>query len=275
MNNFFINEINRVMASTIDKGLTPELASVIFSLGRDSECDEEYDFALSKLMELYERDNEDVKAQVIQAFAMLAVLKKDIKMLDRSLIEPLILKAAATASDKNKYIILDAIEDINHSLGWNLFCHYDTSDEHISLHDCIASRAYFKDGKLGFELDNGFWVLPTHPESGLNETARTDKSLVEYDLEDGEEYDVTIYVFENYKSDKTERKEIPLGRFVDELNAGKYSLEFLYQYLGFGARIIECELIFDTVPYRKECIIKICYDEVRYCWGNLRCDVTW
>ena len=109
MNNFFINKINGVIASTIDKGLTPELASVIFSLGRDAECDEEYDFALSKLMELYERDNEDVKAQVIQAFAMLAVLKKDIKMLDRSLIEPLILKAAATASDKNKYIIFDAI----------------------------------------------------------------------------------------------------------------------------------------------------------------------
>ena len=80
MNNFCINEINSIMNSTTDKELTSEIASVIFSLGRDAENEEEYDFALSKLMEIYERDNEDIKAQVIQAFAMLAVLKKDIKM---------------------------------------------------------------------------------------------------------------------------------------------------------------------------------------------------
>ena len=275
MNNFFINEISGVMASTIDKGLTPELASVIFSLGRDAEFEEEYDFALSKLMELYERDNEDVKAQVIQAFAMLAVLKKDIKMLDRSVIEPLILKAAATASDKNKYIIFDAIEDINHSLGWNLFCHYDTSDEHISLHDCVATEAYFKNGKLGFEFENGFWVLPTHPESGLSETVRTDKSLVEYDLDEGQDYDADVYVFDDIDGYKSMRTYIPIQKFVDDINSGRCRLEFLYQYLGFGARIIECELVFDTVPYRKECMIKICYDEVRYCWNNLRRDATW
>jgi hypothetical protein len=102
MNDFCINEINSIINSTMDKGLQPELASVIFSLGRDAENEEEYDFALSKLMELYERDSEDIKAQVIQALAMLAVLHKDIKALNRSVVEPLILKTAATANSKNK-----------------------------------------------------------------------------------------------------------------------------------------------------------------------------
>lgn len=44
MNNFCINEINSIINSTMDKGLQPELASVIFSLGRDAENEEEYDF---------------------------------------------------------------------------------------------------------------------------------------------------------------------------------------------------------------------------------------
>ncbi len=275
MNKFLINKINRVITFTIDKGLTPELASVIFSLGRDAECKEEYDFALSKLMELYERDNEDVKAQVIQAFGIMALLKKDIKMLDRSVIEPLILRAAATVSSKNKYIILHAIEDINHSLGWDLFYHYDTSDEHISLHDCIATRAYFRDGKLGFEFENGFWVLSSHPENNLGETVRTDFSRVEYDLDEGEDYDADVYAFDDIDGYKSMRTHIPIQKFVDDINSGKCRLEFLYQYLGYGARIIECELIFDTVPYRKECMIKIFYDDVKYCWNSLRCDATW
>jgi hypothetical protein len=109
MNDFCINEINSIINSTMDKGLQPELASVIFSLGRDAENEEEYDFAISKLMELYERDSEDIKAQVIQALAMLAVLHKDIKVLDKSVIEPMIRRVAATVSDKNKHIVFDAM----------------------------------------------------------------------------------------------------------------------------------------------------------------------
>jgi hypothetical protein len=274
MNDFCINEINNIINSTMDKGLQPELASVIFSLGRDAENEEEYDFALSKLMELYERDSEDIKAQVIQALAMLAVLHKDIKVLDKSVIEPMILRVAATVSDKNKQIIFDAMRDINQSLGWNLFCHTDISDELFSLHDCIATGAYFRDGKLGFEFEDGFWVLPEHPESGLESVVRTSASTVEFHLTYEDDADVQTYVFTNLGTKQSIRTEGSIAKLVNDINNGKCKVEFLYQYLTFGSRIIECEIISARKPYRRECMLKIDADEVRYLWNNLT-DRVW
>lgn len=155
------------------------------------------------------------------------------------------------------------------------FLHTDKSDEHISLHDCIATGAYFRDGKLGFEFDNGFWALDSHPENSLGKTVRTDFSRVEYDLDEGQDYDVTIYCFDDVDGYKSIRTHIPTQKFVDDINAGKYRPEFLYRYLGYGAMILECELVFDKAPYRKECAIRICADEVTYSWNNLRADATW
>ena len=120
MNNFRVEEIDQVITSVPDEEITSELISVIFCLGRDAENEEEYDYAFSKLLELYERKNATVKAQVIQAFSLLAVLKQDIKTLDRAIVEPLILSANSSAVGINKSTIQDAIDDINHSLNWNI-----------------------------------------------------------------------------------------------------------------------------------------------------------
>lgn len=120
MNHFFEKEIDRIIESVPDKEITPELSSVIYCLGRDVDNEEEYDYAFCKLVKLFERENETVKAQVIQAFSMLAVLKSDIKMLERTIVEPLILSAYSVTDERNKAIIQDAIDDINYSLEWNM-----------------------------------------------------------------------------------------------------------------------------------------------------------
>lgn len=120
MNNFSVAEIEQIIQSVSDKETNPEIFSIIYCLGRDAENEEEYDYAFSKLLELYEMGNETVKAQVIQAFSLLAVLKKDIKILDRTIVEPLILSANSTAVGRNKQVIQDAVDDINDSLNWHL-----------------------------------------------------------------------------------------------------------------------------------------------------------
>ena len=89
------------------------------------------------------------------------------------------------------------------------FSHCDHDEQYLTLHDCIAERAYFENGKLGFEFDDGFWVSPDHPKSNLSELVRTDRSKVEYTLEDGEEYDVTVYVFKKLFFKKVYRNCIP------------------------------------------------------------------
>ena len=114
MNGFLKEKIENIINST-DTELTPELAGVIFSLGRDAENEEEYDYAFEKLTKLFKRDNEDVRAQVIQAFGIMAMLKKDIKPFDKDYVMPLIQEALKTASKENQGIIMDAIDDINRS----------------------------------------------------------------------------------------------------------------------------------------------------------------
>ena len=93
---------------------------MIYSLGRDAENKEDCEYAFGKLLELFERENETVKAQVIQALSMMAVLKKEIKKLDKKVVEPMILRAVFCADERNKAIIQDAVDDINYSLKWKL-----------------------------------------------------------------------------------------------------------------------------------------------------------
>ena len=155
------------------------------------------------------------------------------------------------------------------------FSHCDHDEKYLTLHDCVAGRAYFENGKLGFEFDDGFWVSPDHPESGLSELVRTDRSKVEYTLEDGEDYDVTVYVFKKSFFKKVIRTEWSVQELVNKINTGKCKLEFLYQYIDYNSRIVECEIKFDKKPYRQECIMKISAPEVGYYWNNLREDRPW
>ena len=120
VNNFLVEDIERVITTVPDNETSIELSSVIFCLGRDAENEEEYDYAFSKLLELYKRDNETVKAWVIEAFSLLAVLKRDIKKLDRSIVEPLIRTAYSRSVGSDRALIQDAIDDINQSLDWDL-----------------------------------------------------------------------------------------------------------------------------------------------------------
>ena len=156
-----------------------------------------------------------------------------------------------------------------------VFSHCDRDERYLSLHDCIAERAYFEDGKLGFQFDDGFWVSPDHPENNLSNLVRTDSSKVEYTLENGTSYDVTVYVFKENIFKKTIRIEWTMQELLDNINSGKCELEFLYQYVACASRIVECELKLNKKPYRMECIIKISAPKVSYYWNNLREDCVW
>ena len=155
------------------------------------------------------------------------------------------------------------------------FSHCDHNENHLTLHDCIAERAYFENGKLGFEFHDGFWISPNHPESNLSEVVRTDFSKVEYTLEDGEDNDVAVYVFKRSLFKKIIGTEWSVQKLVNQINAGKCKLEFLYQYLDYNDRMVECELHFDNKPYRKACLMKISAPEVSYFWNHLRKDRIW
>lgn len=155
------------------------------------------------------------------------------------------------------------------------FLHCEKDERYLSLHDCISEKAYFQNGKLGFTFSDGFWISSEHPDSNLPAVVRTDFSKAEYILEDGEDYDVTVYLFRKSFFNKTLRIEWTLRELVDKINSGKYRLEFLYQYTDSNSRIVECVLRSDKKPYHIECIMKVSATEVRYYWNRLRGDRPW
>ena len=155
------------------------------------------------------------------------------------------------------------------------FSHCDHNEKYLTLHDCIAKRVYFENGKLGFEFNDGFWISPDHPENNLSNLVRTDFSKVEYTLEVGADYDVTVYVFKKNLFKKTIRVEWTIQELINNINNEKCKLEFLYQYVDYNSRIVECELKFNKKPYHQECILKISAPEVSYYWNNLREECPW
>ena len=156
-----------------------------------------------------------------------------------------------------------------------VFSHCDKDEKQLSLHDCIAEHAYFEGGKLGFEFGDGFWITPDHPSSNFSNSVRTDCSKVEYTLEDGEDYDVTVYVFKKTLLWRVIRLEWTVRELLRKINSGECRLEFLYQYIDEASRIVECELRSDKKPYRRECVLKISATDVGYYWNDLREDRPW
>jgi len=155
------------------------------------------------------------------------------------------------------------------------FLHCDNSEAHLSLHDCTCSHAYFCGGIIGFEFDDGFWILPDHPESSLAEVVRTDSSKAEYVLQSGSCDDVTVYVYKKTLFGRTVRQEWDPEELIRRINSQKYRLEFLYQYRSGNSRIIECELHFDRRPYHMQCDIHLTCAITHYCWNNLCADKPW
>ena len=75
------------------------------------------------------------------------------------------------------------------------YLHCDNDDSYISLHDCYANKIHFNDNVLSFCFDNGFWIIPEHEFSDVEETVRTDKLRVDFHLEDSSLEDISIYIY--------------------------------------------------------------------------------
>ncbi|MBR4070946.1 MAG: hypothetical protein IKK26_00125 [Clostridia bacterium] len=157
------------------------------------------------------------------------------------------------------------------------FLHCENSEKYVSLHDCIAEKVYFQDGVLGFEFEDGFWILPGHQESNNDKPVRTDCSKAEFVLSENCIDDFCVYVFKKYLFGITVRKELSIKKFIDRINRKKNGFEFLYQYTdeNMSMRMIEGVFRSERKPYFEECELRIYTDIVNYYWNNLREDRVW
>ncbi|MBR6651000.1 MAG: hypothetical protein IKL36_06275 [Clostridia bacterium] len=155
------------------------------------------------------------------------------------------------------------------------FFHCDNSEKYICLHDCIAEKAYFQNGILGFEFEDGFWILPGHQESNNAKPVRTDCSKAEFALDKTYSDDFVVYIFKKYPFGITLRKELSLEKFIEMVNRKENEFVFFYQYTDDWQRIIEGVFHSEKKPYFLECELKMNTSKVNYYWNNLREDRVW
>lgn len=117
MNMFHTQEIERIVSTASGEEMSPHLSGVIYSLGRDAESDEEYEYAFQLLTSLSNHRSVFIVSMVILAYSLLALYHK---RLDRKIVEPIIKKAWKRAEGNEKDRILDAVDDINSILKWHL-----------------------------------------------------------------------------------------------------------------------------------------------------------
>jgi len=120
VNNFKTAEVEQLLDAPDYEDnsiINPELFSMIYSLGRDAENEEEYQYALNILLSLCDRKAQRVRAMAILAISLLAIYHRRLK---REKIEPIIKREWEIADDESKITIQDAIDDINHAMNWNI-----------------------------------------------------------------------------------------------------------------------------------------------------------
>lgn len=124
MNNFDKEKIEQIINlpdSELDDDIPQELYGVIYSLGRDAENEEEFDYALTLLLELCNRKNLRVRSQAILGISLLSLNTQFNYKLDRETIESIIMREWENAENSDICsTIAVAEDDINFALGWDI-----------------------------------------------------------------------------------------------------------------------------------------------------------
>ena len=178
MNNFKTVEMEQIINTpdyADDELISSELFGVIYSLGRDAESEEEYQYALNLLLSLCDRKAPRVRAYAILGISLLAMNHG--YLLERERIEPIIKNEYEAANEENKPTIQDAIRDINYALKWNI------------LNVIVDS--------IWLEFEN--WETP-HDENDCN-------SDVGFQLSDGTEWIASFFTYQNIMSLHRKNKE--------------------------------------------------------------------
>ena len=111
-------------------------------------------------------------------------------------------------------------------------------DEQISLHDCRANKIEYKDGVLSFFFPEGFWVTPSHPANESENMVLTGSSRVDFELIRDDLEDCSVDIFRHIPRSLTYiRSSRDIKLFIDDVNSGKYEVEFITKYVAYHATL--------------------------------------
>ncbi|MBE6038955.1 MAG: hypothetical protein E7218_07150 [Anaerofustis stercorihominis] len=149
-----------------------------------------------------------------------------------------------------------------------MYKYSDKSDGDFSLHDCHAHKMSLDADILSFVFDDGFYVLPSHPANNTGDVFRTSLSELQLKILDMDIFGIGIYLFVPQNDGRIIREEWEPGNFIDAVNSGTFSLEFVTEYKSYRSRLYKCYVWFDTAPYHYECEIELQTDDILYLWND-------
>lgn len=139
-----------------------------------------------------------------------------------------------------------------------MYTHVETDLNAVGLHDRRATHIDLKDGVLGFDFPDGFFIL-TGGEPYRSGMARMECSLLD------NEFFVSIFT---ERADGSALREDFTGEFIDAINSGRYQFEFVSTYLGYESLLFRGYVWFKKRPYHKECEIEFRTDDVKFFWND-------
>lgn len=156
-----------------------------------------------------------------------------------------------------------------------LWKHSTKKTNDISLHDCCATRIFKDKHNLFFEFDNGIWAIANTAFNPNNRTFRTDKAqlkLCNFNID-------SIYIFKEIRLFRriisTHRIPLSFEKLTENINSGKWELEFIYEYTKYHETLFSCCICSAHKPYSIECQMILDYDDMECFWNNLREDNPW
>lgn len=128
---------------------------------------------------------------------------------------------------------------------------------------------------LYVEFANGFWIVANTINNPSSTTLRTDKSQLKL-----RNYDIShIYLFKQIRLFRrlisTQRVSLNVKTLMDNINRGKWELEFLYEYHAYHGVLFCCCLWTKDIPYSIECQLILDCDDMQCYWNQLCEDKPW
>lgn len=156
-----------------------------------------------------------------------------------------------------------------------MYKYCDSDNSYISLHDCHAEKMSIDKGILSFIFPDGFWITEQHCQNNSNAAVRTNSSQVDFQIIDEEIGGIEIYVFKKAAKGKIIREEWEPINFINAVNSGDFSIEFITQYKSYQSYLFKCWIWFEKAPYHSECEIILYSEKSVYQWDELRYDCRW
>ncbi len=153
-----------------------------------------------------------------------------------------------------------------------MYKHNESENEYISISDCRAEKISFDGSVLSFFFPNGFWITSLYPENISENTVRTDSSKIDFHVTNEDIYDIEVYIFKKNIFGNVIRKNVDPNDFINAVNSGKFSLEFIDKYKSNFSYLYKCCIWSNRKPYHSECEIILTSDKLTYSWNNLLYD---